>query len=99
MILTYVFEEDCYGFDIEYEYEITSVEVDEAMRYILNDYSQDELIELLLDMDDKDDLIKYFEDEIKHYHEDDAKRAYFENKGYIPPELEYKGFLLGDFYE
>lgn len=99
MILTYVFEEDCYGFDIEYEYELTPSEVDEAMHHILENLPQEDLIDLLIDFDSKDDLINYYEDEISHYYEEDAKAAYFESKDCFPEGLSYRDFILGDFYE
>lgn len=74
MFLTYVFEEDKYGYDIEYEYEITFSEIDEAMRYILKDYTHDELVDLIID---EVNLQKYFEEEIAEYYREDAKESYF----------------------
>lgn len=99
MYITYVFEKDCYGFDIEYEYELTPSEVDEAMRHILENLPQEDLIDLLIDFDSKDDLINYYEDEISHYYEEDAKAAYFESKDCFPEGLSHRDFILGDFYE
>ena len=77
MFLTYVFEEDKYGYDIEYEYELTSGEIEEAVRYILKDYTRDELIDLIID---EVDLRKCFEEEITDYFREDAKESYFYEK-------------------
>lgn len=62
-------------FGDDFEYEVDSYEVNKALKKILNQYSKEELVDLVLQFDGETiDLCAFFEDEILDHFREEALR-------------------------
>lgn len=88
-----------YSTDYEsFDHEIDSFEVQEALEHVLDKFTKEELICLLVtDLDIQSELEEYFHDDIKDYYEDEAWDAYRDDLLYSRDPLGYYGMSQRDF--
>lgn len=82
----------------DFEYEVDSEDVSEALSEILEDLDKDELIDLIRDHDGvKLDLEEYFKGELYYYFEAAARDAYEDSKLYRDDPLGFYGMHIVEF--
>lgn len=74
MILYYDFGGE--DISVPFEYEIELDKAEDAIRKILRDYSHDDLVEIIIDMEFAERGLEYFREELTKYFESDARESW-----------------------
>lgn len=69
-----------YEFGDLFRYEPDIIEVERALKEILEDCDKKKLIEFIAEQYTFDDLVEYFEDELTEYFEEDAEMEFAESQ-------------------
>lgn len=82
----------------DFEYEIDYDETKEALEDILNEYSKEKIIKMVLEeFDIQSELEEYFHDDIKDYYEKEAWDYYEDTQAYVSDPMGYHGLSDSDF--
>lgn len=89
MILDYCFE------DGNFEYEVDWTDIQSAISVILKDYTQEELIDVILNIETGCE--EYFKEELTDYFEEKAYKEYKDACAYNDDKLGFNGLTPNNF--